>query len=147
MASDCIDVCNLVCSRLEALGFDLGPDGDHEPIIDALTQVDFVRHAPGASQAGEIIWQAEAFDGPLMVIADGKGGAMLEYVEGNYPVDYMTKNSREFYSEDLACQAARACTDDNDKIEWDDVFEMDLNDLVVLLAELYDDEDEEDGDE
>ena len=46
MASDCIDICDLVCSRLEALGFDLGPDGDHEPIIDALTQVEFVRKTP-----------------------------------------------------------------------------------------------------
>lgn len=135
------DVSDELIRRLQAIGFEFRDD-DNQAILNALSKVDLVRHDPGASQAGEIIWQAEAFDGPLMVIADGKGGARLEYVEGNYPIDYITKDSRDFDDEELACRAAQAAIDDD--IEWDDIFECDENDLIVMLDEL---DDEEEGDE
>lgn len=43
MGTSCIDVCNEVCSRLESLGFDLGDDEDHGPILAALNQCEVMR--------------------------------------------------------------------------------------------------------
>jgi hypothetical protein len=45
-------------------------------------------------------------DEELVVEADGKGGATLMIVEGNYPIDYLIKRHRPFLSEDAACEAA-----------------------------------------
>ena len=42
----------------------------------------------------------------IVVEADGIGGAKLLVVEGNYPIDYLTKSERAFATEDAACEAA-----------------------------------------
>ena len=37
---------------------------------------------------------------------DGKGGATLIVVEGNYPIDFLIHNDRNYVSEDEAFEAA-----------------------------------------
>jgi hypothetical protein len=61
------------------------------------------------SYRGEILFDACYSvwpDEKLIVEADGKGGANLMIVEGNYPIDYFIKQYRCFSSEDAACDAA-----------------------------------------
>jgi hypothetical protein len=61
------------------------------------------------SQRGEVlskgcysVWPDE----DLVVEADGRGGATLMIVEGNYPIDYFIKQHQIFSSEDAACETA-----------------------------------------
>jgi hypothetical protein len=42
----------------------------------------------------------------VLVEADGFGGAVLRVVEGNYPVDYLTREEQSFSTEDEAVKAA-----------------------------------------
>jgi hypothetical protein len=68
-----------------------------------------LRRSLGVSNRGEVIFQAPNsmwFDNDIVVEADGAGGAKLLVVEGNYPIDYLTKSERAFASEDAACEAA-----------------------------------------
>jgi hypothetical protein len=63
----------------------------------------------GVSNRGEVIFQAPNSmwsDNDIVVEADGLGGAKLLVVEGNYPIDYVTKSERVFATEDAACEAA-----------------------------------------
>lgn len=43
MADTCPDVCDEVIRRLKSIGFELGDDGNHQPIFDALALVRFSR--------------------------------------------------------------------------------------------------------
>ena len=61
------------------------------------------------SRQGEVLFEAcySAWpDEELIVEANGKGGATLLVVEGNYPIDYLIKQYECFSSEDAACDAA-----------------------------------------
>jgi hypothetical protein len=62
-----------------------------------------LREELGYSQPGEVIWQARLdFDELLVVVADGYGRASVLRVSGNYPVEYLLKDRRDFDSEDAA---------------------------------------------
>ena len=61
------------------------------------------------SRQGEVLFEAcySAWpDEELIVEANGKGGATLLVVEGNYPIGYLIKQYECFSSEDAACDAA-----------------------------------------
>ncbi len=72
-------------------------------------RADALRKELGISRPGEVIFLA-SYDGidddVVIVEADGFGGAKTRIVEGNYPVDYVTKFERSFPSEHQAEAAA-----------------------------------------
>jgi hypothetical protein len=66
-----------------------------------------VREELGYSQPGEVIWQARLdFDELLAVVADGYGKASVLRVSGNYPVEYLLKDRKDFDNEQAACASA-----------------------------------------
>ena len=68
----------------------------------------------GYSGPGEVICMARLdFDEALVVVADGYGKASVLRVSGNYPVEYLLKDRKDFDNEGDACaeavkQAAKA---------------------------------------
>lgn len=86
--------------------------------LKALTvQAKEIRKMLGFSEPGEVIFQSDMFsDGYdyLYVTADGFGGALVEHVNGNFPIDYTCKHKRQFNTEEEACRFAHVidgCTD------------------------------------
>jgi hypothetical protein len=72
-------------------------------------RTDALRKELGISRPGEITFVAscnEIGDDIVLVEADGFGGATTSVVEGNYPVDYLTKFQRSFPTEREAEEAA-----------------------------------------
>jgi len=66
-----------------------------------------VREELGYSQPGEVIWQARLdLDELLAVVADGYGKASVLRVSGNYPVEYLLKDRKDFDNEQAACAHA-----------------------------------------
>jgi hypothetical protein len=66
-----------------------------------------VREELGYSQPGEVIWQGRLdFDELLAVVADGYGNASVLRVSGNYPVEYLLKDRKDFDNEQAACAHA-----------------------------------------
>ena len=66
-----------------------------------------VREELGYSHPGEVIWQARLdFDELLAVVADGYGKASVLRVSGNYPVEYLLKDRKDFDNEQAACAHA-----------------------------------------
>jgi|ERR1017187_1016357 hypothetical protein len=68
-----------------------------------------LRQQLGVSERGEMIFQAARSmwsNSDVVVEADGKGGARLLIVEGNYPADYLTHKEQRFQTEAEACEAA-----------------------------------------
>lgn len=65
------------------------------------------------SKDGELLFQAARSkwsEADVVVEADGRGGARLLIVEGNYPADYTTHRQQIFGTEEAACEAAeRLC--------------------------------------
>ena len=54
-----------------------------------------------------MIWQARLdFDDLLVVVADGYGKASVLRVSGNYPVEYLLKDRKDFDNEQAACAHA-----------------------------------------
>ena len=73
------------------------------------TQIDAIRRELGISQPGTVTFFASGrpgCDDDVVVLADGFGGATTSIVEGNYPVDFVTKFERIFPSEEDAEAAA-----------------------------------------
>ena len=73
------------------------------------SRVDSLREELKISSPGEVIFLApldEVEDDIVIIEADGFGGATTMVVEGNYPVDYLTKFERSFPSEEEAEAAA-----------------------------------------
>lgn len=72
-------------------------------------QVDSIRDDLGISAPGEVLYSSPlcAIEDELVVVeADGFGGATICVVEGNYPVDYISKTEKYFPSEEKAiCNA------------------------------------------
>lgn len=69
----------------------------------------------GISKRGEMIFHAPLSmwsSKDVAVEADGKGGASLIVVEGNYPVDYLVHSERRFTSEHEACEVAEEMLED-----------------------------------
>lgn len=75
-----------------------------------------LREKLGISKAGEVIWQSGVFDGLLLVEATGDGSAVLMYVEGNYPMDYISKEQKKYTSEERATDDARRLMED--ELDW-----------------------------
>ena len=70
-------------------------------------QAKTIREELGWSQPGEVIWQAHLdFDELLVVVADGYGKASVLRVSGNYPVEYLLKDRKDFENEEAACAHA-----------------------------------------
>ncbi len=44
----------------------------------------------------------------LLVEADGFGGAVMQVIEGNYPIDYLIHDERKFSTESEAMAAAES---------------------------------------
>ena len=66
-----------------------------------------LREELGYSQPGEVIWQARLdFNELLVVVADGYGRASALRVSGNYPVEYLLKERKDFDNEQAACASA-----------------------------------------
>jgi len=80
--------------------------------ISALqNQLDDVRRRLNVSSPGVVLFRADLSYGDdevVLVEADGLGGAVLRVVEGNYPVDYNTREEKSFLTEIEAVSAARA---------------------------------------
>lgn len=101
---------------------------------ELLGNVDSLRKELGVSAQGEEVVNDEVWDDRrLVVVADGLGGADLEYVEGHYPIEHLELNSRHYSDEDKACldcSRLSACyqgeqqenEEDNDK-DWDDLIQ------------------------
>ncbi|MGD0253773.1 MAG: hypothetical protein ABSC01_13890 [Verrucomicrobiota bacterium] len=80
---------------------------------DLQSKADAIREELGISQRGEVIYLAALNVCPgdsVVVEADGFGGATTSVVEGNYPVDYVTKFERFFRRESDAEGAAEELT-------------------------------------
>jgi hypothetical protein len=70
-------------------------------------QATALREELGYSQPGEVIWQARLdLDELLAVVADGCGKASVLRVSGNYPVEYLLKDRKDFDNEQAACAHA-----------------------------------------
>ena len=70
-------------------------------------QAKTLREELGYSQPGEVIWQARLdLDDLLVVVADGYGKASVLRVSGNYPVEYLLKDRKDFDNEQAACAHA-----------------------------------------
>jgi len=70
-------------------------------------QAKTLREELRCSQPGEVIWQARLdFDQLLAVVADGYGKASVLHVSGNYPVEYLLKDRKDFDNEQAACAHA-----------------------------------------
>src|SRR5438067_9710656 len=73
------------------------------------SRADSLRKELGIRRPGEVTFLASRSgmgDDIVVVEADGLGGATASVVEGNYPVDYLTKFERSFASESEAEAAA-----------------------------------------
>lgn len=82
---------------------------ERELIVRLQTQLDELRQALKVSDRGKLLFRAELSYGDdevLLVEADGFGGGILRIVEGNYPVDYLTREERAFPTEEEAEEAA-----------------------------------------
>ena len=84
---------------------------DRQLISRLQTQLDEARQRLKISAPGVVLYRADASYGDdevALVEADGLGGAVLRVVEGKYPVDYYTREEKEFSTESEAVRAAEA---------------------------------------
>jgi hypothetical protein len=84
---------------------------DRQLISRLQNQLDEVRQRLNVSAPGIVLYRADVSYGDdevTCVEADGLGGAVLRVVEGNYPVDYFTREEKEFSTEAEAVRAAEA---------------------------------------
>ena len=75
------------------------------------SQLDEIRQRLNISTPGAVLYRGDLSYGDddiAVVEADGVGGAILRVVEGNYPVDYYTREEKEFPTEAGAVRAAEA---------------------------------------
>ena len=82
---------------------------DRQSINRLQSQLDAVRRRLNISAPGVVLYRADVSYGDdevALVEADGVGGAVLLVVEGNYPVDYRTREEKQFSTEVEAVRAA-----------------------------------------
>jgi hypothetical protein len=80
-----------------------------EKVLHLEKKCEELRAGIGVSACGEVLYHAPQSmwsDNDVAVEADGKGGAKLLIVCGNYPDDYSIKSERRFTTEEDACDAA-----------------------------------------
>jgi hypothetical protein len=88
---------------------------DRELIARLQSRLDDIRNRLGISARREVLFRADLSYGDdevLLVEADGFGGGVLRVVEGNYPVDYLIRDEREFSTEAEAFEAAATLKDE-----------------------------------
>ncbi len=84
---------------------------DRQRISQSQSELDEIRQRLNVSPPGVVLYRADLSYGDddiAVVEADGFGGAILRVVEGNYPVDYYTREEKEFSTEAEAVRAAKA---------------------------------------
>jgi len=84
---------------------------DRESVAGLQRQLDELRKRLGISDRGQILHRFDASycdEEIILVEADGFGGAVLRVVEGNYPVDFYTREERVFTTEAEALDAAES---------------------------------------
>jgi|SRR2546429_4364374 len=84
---------------------------DRQRISRLQKQLDEVRQRLNVSAPDVVLYRADVSYGDDEVVyveADGLGGAVLRVVEGNYPVDYFTREEKKFATEAEAVRAAEA---------------------------------------
>ena len=89
-------------------------EADKVLIARLQSQLDELRHRLEISERGELIFREylNSVDDDLVVVeADGLGGAILRVVDGNYPMDYVTREERKFSTETEAEEAACSLCD------------------------------------
>ena len=72
-------------------------------------EVDCIRGKLGISAPNTVLHLSsldDCGDDLVVVEADGFGGATTRIVEGNYPIDYLSRHAKKFASEKAACDAA-----------------------------------------
>lgn len=72
-----------------------------------------IRQRLGISSPNSVIFRASidpVEDEEVVVEADGFGGAKLSVVEGNYPIDFLSRREMRFATERKAIQAAERLT-------------------------------------
>ena len=77
-------------------------------------EVNALRKELGVSPCGETLFQAARSmwsDSDVVVEADGRGGAVLMVVSGNYPADYISLREQVFPTQEAACEAAERMVD------------------------------------
>src|SRR5258707_7880037 len=84
---------------------------DRKSVARLQEQLDELRKRLGVSDGGKILHR---FDGShcdeeiILVEADGFGGAALRVVEGNYPMDFYTREEKAFTTEAEALRSAKS---------------------------------------
>jgi len=84
---------------------------DRQLISRLQNKLDGARQRLNVSAPGAVLYRADVSYGDdevAYVEADGFGGAVLRVVEGNYPVDYFTRDEKQFPTEAEAVRAAEA---------------------------------------
>ena len=88
---------------------------DDKALIARLqSQLDELRERLEIGERGELLFREHlnSVDDDLVVVeADGLGGAILRVVQGNYPVDHITREERIFSTESEAEEAACSLCD------------------------------------
>lgn len=89
---------------------------DRDSIVALQRQLDELRRSLNISDRASILFRSDLSygdDDVVFVEADGLGGAILLVVEGNYPVDFFTREQRNFTTELAAITAAEALRTDS----------------------------------
>jgi hypothetical protein len=82
---------------------------DQESVARLQAQLDSLRKRLRISERGQVLYRFDASycdEEIVLVEADGFGGAVLRVVEGNYPMDYLTREEQAFQTENEAVAAA-----------------------------------------
>jgi hypothetical protein len=82
---------------------------ERDSIARLQAQLDSLRKRLGISERGQVLYRFDASycdEEIILVVADGLGGAVLRVVEGNYPMDFLTREEQVFQTEDEAVASA-----------------------------------------
>ncbi|MDF0665067.1 MAG: hypothetical protein P0119_03220 [Nitrospira sp.] len=74
-------------------------------------EIDSIRRQLGLSSPGAVVYSSplrSLEDEVVVVEADGMGGATTCIIEGNYPIDFITKYEERFPSEEKAVRKAES---------------------------------------
>jgi len=70
------------------------------------SEIDRLRSELNIGARDEVLYCAPLFDDEVIVIADGLGGATTSVVDGNYPIDFITRYEKDFRTEAAALRVA-----------------------------------------
>ena len=84
---------------------------DRDSVARLQQQLDTLRKRLGVSDRGQILHRFDASccdEEIILVEAEGFGGAVLRVIEGNYPMDFYTREDQAFSTEAEALRAAES---------------------------------------